>query len=106
MIREVGAEEFERFGKEGVVLADFFSATCGPCKMLSFVLKDVEKTLGDQVKILKINFEEQKELTERYGVTGYPTLVFFRNGEEKKRLQGLQQKPVILKELETLLQEA
>lgn len=43
MLREVMEEEFRRSVKEGLVLADFYSATCGPCKMLSFVLADVEK---------------------------------------------------------------
>ena len=45
------ASEFEELFDKGVVLADFFSATCGPCKMLSFVLNDVDKALGDKVTI-------------------------------------------------------
>ena len=47
MIKEVNHEEFEQLAKSGLVLADFFSTTCGPCKMLSFVLKDVEKEVGE-----------------------------------------------------------
>ena len=44
MLKEVMTAEFEELFDKGVVLVDFFSATCGPCKMLSFVLNDVEKT--------------------------------------------------------------
>ena len=61
MLKEVMTAEFNELFDKGVVLADFFSATCGPCKMLSFVLNDVEKTLGDKVTILKVNFEDLSE---------------------------------------------
>ena len=58
MLKEVQTVEFNELVGEGVVLADFFSTTCGPCKMLAFVLNDVEKALGDKVKILKVDFDQ------------------------------------------------
>ena len=97
MIKEVNSAEFKELAGQGLVLADFFSTTCGPCKMLSFVLKDVEKELGDDLTILKVDFDQNKDLTAEYGVTGYPTLVLLKDGAEVGRLQGLQQKPVIIK---------
>lgn len=97
MLKEVNSEEFKELAGKGLVLADFFSTTCGPCKMLGFVLKDVEKEFGDDLNILKIDFDLNKDLTAEYGVTGYPTLVLLKEGEEVGRLQGLQQKPVIIK---------
>ncbi|WP_077609326.1 thioredoxin family protein [Clostridium sp. Marseille-P2415] len=100
MIKEVNREEFKELAGRGLVLADFFSTTCGPCKMLGFVLRDVEKEFGDNLTILKVDFDQNRELTEEYGVTGYPTLILFKNGEEAGRLQGLQQKPVIVKLIE------
>ena len=99
MLKEVNSEEFKELAGKGLVLADFFSTTCGPCKMLGFVLKDVEKEFGDDLTILKVDFDQNKDLTE-YGVTGYPTLVLLKEGEEVGRLQGLQQKPVIIKLVE------
>ena len=103
MLKEVMAPEFDELYNKGVVLADFFSATCGPCKMLSFVLNDVEKALGDKVTILKVNFDQNKELTEKFEVKGYPTIILFKDGVEQKRLSGLQQKPALIKALEELL---
>lgn len=97
MIREVDSTEFKEIADKGLVLADFYSTTCGPCKMLGFVLKDVEKEFGDDLTILKIDFDQNKELTEEYNVTGYPTLILLKDGAETGRLQGLQQKPVIIK---------
>lgn len=100
MVKEVTAAEFKELVNEGLVLADFFSATCGPCKMLSFVLNDVDKTFGDELKILKVDFDLNKDLTAEYGVTGYPTLILMKDGVELKRVSGLQQKPVIVKMIE------
>ena len=97
MIKEVNNEEFRELAGKGLVLADFFSTTCGPCKMLAFVLRDVEKEIGEGLTILKIDFDKNKDLTAEYGVTGYPTLVLLKVGAEVGRLQGLQQKPVIVK---------
>ena len=103
MLKEVMTAEFNELFDKGVVLADFFSATCGPCKMLAFVLNDVEKALGDKVTILKVNFDENKELTEKLEVKGYPTIILFKDGVEVKRLTGLQQKPALIKAIEEVL---
>ncbi len=103
MIKEVEGEEFEALYSQGAVLADFFSETCGPCKMLSFILTDVDKELGDKLMILKTDFDRNKELCDKFDVKAYPTLIFFRDGEEVKRMQGLQQKPAIIRAAEDLL---
>lgn len=103
MLKEIESNEFEELSSTGVVVVDFFSTTCGPCKMLSFVLNDVEKVMGDKVNILKVDFDKNKDLTEKYEVKGYPTLIFMKDGAEVKRMQGLQQKPAIIKAIEELL---
>jgi Thioredoxin domain-containing protein len=103
MLKEIEAVEFDELSSKGVVLVDFFSTTCGPCKMLSFVLNDVEKVLGDKVNILKVDFDKNKDLTAKYDVKGYPTLIVLKDGVEVKRMQGLQQKPAIIKALEAEL---
>lgn len=77
-----------------------FSTTCGPCKMLSFVLADVDKQVGEGLKILKVDFDKNKDLTAEYHVQGYPTLILMKDGKELKRMQGLQQKPAIVKMIE------
>lgn len=103
MLKEMVKEEFGQDIDQGSVLLDFYSKTCGPCKMLAFILKDVEKQFGDQVKIIKVDFEENPDLIEKYNVEGYPTLIMFKDGEELSRKAGLQQKPVIIKMIEESL---
>ncbi|MGL4737922.1 MAG: thioredoxin domain-containing protein [Cellulosilyticaceae bacterium] len=96
MIREVDGQEALALIQEGRVLVDFFSATCGPCKMLNFVLADLQKEVED-LTIVKVDFDKNKELTAQYEVTSYPTIILFEAGEEVNRIKGLQQKPVLKK---------
>lgn len=100
MLKEVTEAEFRESVNQGLVLADFYSSTCGPCKMLSFILADVDKTCQDKVTILKVDFDKNKPLVEEFGVAGYPTLILMRDGVELKRTTGLQQKPLIIKMIE------
>ena len=103
MIKELVKEEFTADLSEGSVLVDFYSKTCGPCKMLSFILNDIDKTFGEKVNIIKVDFEENPDLIEEHHVEGYPTLVMFKDGKEVSRKSGLQQKPVIIKMIEEAL---
>lgn len=101
MIKEIGAEEFAGLRDAGLVLVDFYSTTCGPCKMLAFILADVDKELGDELTIAKLDFDKNPELVEEFGIKGYPTLVLLRDGEEVARSTGLKQKPEIVKMVES-----
>ncbi len=103
MIKELVREELSADLAQEAVLLDFYSNTCGPCKMLSFILNDIDKKYGEQVKIIKIDFEENPELIEAHKIEGYPTLVMFKDGQELSRKAGLQQKPVIIKMIEEAL---
>ena len=95
-IREVTGAELDEAVQQGKVLVDFYSKTCGPCKMLSFVLKDIAKGIDDR-EILLLDYYVNKETVEKYGVSGYPTLIYFEDGVEVERMKGLQQKPTIMK---------
>jgi thioredoxin 1 len=101
MIQELNTEEYHAIEKNGPMLVEFYSKTCGPCKMLSFVLKDIDKMKPD-FKMFTIDFDENKDLKEQLGVKGFPTMLFMKDGEEVNRLTGLKQKPAIVKEIEAL----
>ncbi|MBO1679347.1 thioredoxin family protein [Bittarella massiliensis (ex Durand et al. 2017)] len=95
-VKEMDGAALEQLVKTGAkVLADFYSKTCGPCKMLGFVLNDVAKEV-DGVEIVKICFEENSTAVKAHRVEGYPTMILFEGGAEKARLKGLQQKPLIV----------
>ncbi len=101
MITEVNTIEYDALDKKGAMIVEFYSKTCGPCKMLAFVLKDISKNDPD-LPILTIDFDENVELKERCGVKGFPTMLFMKDGAEVSRLEGLKQKPAIIKEIEKI----
>ena len=79
------------------VLIDFFAEWCGPCKMMSPILKDVKKALGDSISILKIDVDKNPQLSGKYQVRGVPTLMLFKGGKQLWRQSGLLQKDEIIK---------
>ena len=101
MITEVNEKEYEALDHSVPMLIEFYSKTCGPCKMLAFVLKDIAKQKPD-FPIYIIDFDENRELKERLGVKGFPTMLFFKDGKEVSRMEGLKQKPAIIKSIEAL----
>ena len=66
------------------VLVDFYANWCGPCKMLGPVLEAV----SDEIKVLKVNVDNNQELAREYGVMSIPCVVLFENGREVKRNIG------------------
>ena len=74
------------------VLVDFFADWCGPCKMMSPVLKEVKDVLGETVSIIKINVDSNQKLAAQYQVRGVPTLILFKEGKQLWRQSGVLQK--------------
>lgn len=104
MAVRVNAENFndEVLGAQGIVLADFYSDSCVPCKRMSPVLAELEETYPDTLKLVKININFDGELAEKYEVQAAPTLIFFKDGEEKARLRCAVKKAEIIEEFEKL----
>ncbi len=79
----------------GKVLVDFWASWCPPCKMLSPVVDEVAEEVSD-VKICKINVDEQPELAAQFQVANIPTLIVFENGAEVNRSLGFIPKQAVL----------
>jgi thioredoxin 1 len=78
------------------VLVDFFAEWCGPCKMMSPILKEVKSELGENVSIIKIDVDKNQSLAVQYQVKGVPTFLLFKNGKQVWRQSGMIQKQELI----------
>ena len=78
------------------VIVDFHALWCSPCKMQSPVLKEIAAELGDKIRIIKIDVDQNSEIAGRYNVQSVPTLMIFQLGEIKYRQSGVHTKPQLI----------
>ncbi len=78
------------------VLVDFYADWCGPCKMLSPILKEVKSAMADNLKIIKIDVDKNQALASKFQVRGVPTMILFKNGNPVWRQSGVLQKDEIV----------
>ncbi|WP_288315758.1 thioredoxin [Marseilla massiliensis] len=75
--------------EDRLVLVDFFATWCQPCKMMHPVLEQLKDTLGDKVRIIKVDVDKYGQTAAQYGIQAVPTLMLFRNGQTLWRQSGM-----------------
>lgn len=86
---------------QGTVLVDFFAPWCGHCSRLSPELDALAQELADQVKIVKINVDQNRSLAQKHGIMSLPTLLIFAKGSQVDKFSGFMPKG----KLKTILQQ-
>ena len=96
-VLHINKENFENevLHSEKTVLVDFWATWCGPCKMLAPILDEVAQDRPD-IKVCKIDVDEQPELASRYGIMSIPTLMVVKDGKIVSQSTGARPKAQIL----------
>jgi thioredoxin 1 len=85
------------------VLVDFWAPWCGPCRMVSPAVEEIGRQHAGQMKVVKVNTDENPAYTSRLGIQGIPTLIIFRNGREVDRIVGAAPKPQLQSWVERII---
>jgi len=98
----------ENFEKEVLnsnvpVLVDFYATWCGPCKMVSPIIEQIEKEMDGKVKVCKIDVDEARDLAIKYEIMSIPTFLVFKNGNVVEKAVGMRDREELMKLLEKVL---
>jgi len=101
-IGDVTDQEFQNtvLDSQTPVLVDFWAEWCVPCHMVSPVVEEIGQEKGTALKVVKLNIDDNPDVTRKYGVMSIPSLILFKGGEEVTRVVGARPKDAILRDLE------
>ena len=86
----------ELLQSEKLVVVDFWATWCGPCRMLSPILDEVEEEMGGKIDVVKVNVDDADEVAAQYRIMSIPTLLFFKGGQIVDKTVGAMPKNVLV----------
>jgi thioredoxin 1 len=92
MIKNLTDNDFEKETSTGVTLTDFWATWCPPCRMQGPIVEQLDKEIGDQVKITKMDVDENQQTANDFGIMSIPTLIIKKDGKVVDKLVGLHSK--------------
>lgn len=99
-VRDISAAEFdtEVLGADVPVVVDFWAPWCGPCRMVGPEIEKLAERLGDKVRFVKVNVDDNREIAMRYGVMSIPTIAKFESGSVTGQVVGARGADALAKE--------
>ena len=86
-----------------LVIVDFWATWCGPCRMLSPILDEVEEEMANEITVVKVNVDDAEEVAARFRIMSIPTLLFFKGGQVVDKTVGAMPKPVLVDKIKANL---
>lgn len=107
MVKEIKDTDFKSEVEDykGVVLIDFWAPWCGPCKMAAPIIENVSKELANKAKVVKVNVDENRESSAKFGVMSIPTFLIMKNGKEVERMTGVQNEEALKNAVNKVLRD-
>ncbi|MEN3013815.1 MAG: thioredoxin [Endomicrobiia bacterium] len=108
MVKEINEENFEKEVLESQVpvLVDFWAEWCGPCRMLGKIIDELSEIYSDeQIKILKLNVDNNPKLAAKYGIMAIPTVIIFKDGKPFEQITGLRSKQELQKVIDNIIKK-
>ena len=97
-VQKLNQNNFNNAIANGTTLVDFYADWCEPCRMVSPIVDEIAEERSD-ITVGKVNVDDENALAMKYGVMSIPTLIVFKDGQEKTRIVGARPKAAILAEL-------
>ena len=99
----VNDQNFEKLLSNDVVLVDFWAAWCAPCRMQTPILHEVVEAIGDKAVIAKLDVDENRMMSAKYGISSIPTLILFKKGKAVKQFIGVQSKETLIHQINNIV---
>jgi thioredoxin 1 len=96
-VQSVSDSSFEQdvLGAQQPVLVDFWAEWCAPCRMIAPTVEAVAEKYAGRARVVKVNVDDNPNVSQKYGIKGIPTLILFRNGKEEERIVGATSKEAL-----------
>lgn len=101
-MKVINNTEFNEITAKGLVVVDFFANWCGPCKMLTPVLEELDEQL-DNVTFVKVDVDQEEGLARKYGIFSIPHMIIFKDGKAVDQITGFTSKDALLEKINPLL---
>ena len=91
-VQELTTAEFEERTSSGVTLIDFWAPWCGPCRMMTPVIDELDQEMGDKVSFAKVNIDDEPELAGKFQIRSIPAIFIVKDGEIAEQFIGVTSK--------------
>jgi len=98
-LMRLAGDDLKNAIQEGQSLVVFGASWCAPCKQMEPILESLASKIGDQAKVIKVDAEENMDMARELNVSAVPLSIIFRDGQEVKRIMGIQKEEDLAKEL-------